>query len=310
MDEPQAYLNGRFIPASTASISLADAGFVLGATVAERVRTFAGEPFHLGDHLDRLEGSLETTGIDPGVSRPELEGITRELVARNHRLLAPGDDLDVAIFVTPGLISAGAATEPTVCVHTSPLAFQLWAQKYQSGQSLVTTDVEQVSPKTWPPNLKCRSRMHYYLADRRAAAIEPGARALLLDAEGFVTEASTANVMVYRATRGLIGPPHGKVLSGISEAATVELARGLGIGWRQQDLAPADVASADEVFLTSTPFCLVPVTRLNGRPIADGSVGEVFGRLMAAWSKAVGLDVVAQAERFAGRGQTSCPRRP
>ncbi len=304
MGEPEAYLNGRFLPASEASISLADAGFVLGAAVAEQLRTFAGRLFRLDDHLDRLEHSLAIVGVDPGLPRRELARLAVELVARNHRLVAPGDDLGLSIVVTPGPYAAYSepgSGGPTVCLHTYLLPFRLWAAKYRQGQSLVTTDVEQVSPKSWPPSLKCRSRMHYYLADRQAAMTEPGARALLCDAQGTVLEASTANVLIYEAGTGLATPPRRKVLPGISMREVVELAERLDVPTAERDLTPADVAAADEVLLTSTPMCLLPVTRFNGRPIGGGVPGAAFRRLISAWSDLVGLDLVAQAERFAVR---------
>jgi len=309
MDQPEVFLNGRWIPASAAAVPLGDAGFVLGATVAEQLRTFHGKVFHLEDHLARLQHSLQIVGIDPGMTIDQFAEVARELVARNHRLLAPGDDLGLSIFVTPGTYPAylnAAAQRPTVCLHTYPLPFRLWAEKYRTGQALVTTDVEQISPRCWPPALKCRSRMHYYLADCRAAAAEPGARALLQDPDGFVTETSTANVLVYTSL-GLISPPSTKILHGISLAVIVELAEGLGISTLERDLRPEDVASADEVLLGSTPLCLLPVTRFNGRPIGDGKPGAVFGRLAAAWSALVGLDIVRQAEQFAGREPAAEP---
>jgi len=307
MDEPQAYLNRRFLPVSSAGLSLADSGFVLGVAVAEQLRTFAGKLFRIDDHLARLEQSLRIVGVDPGMSRAELAGIARDLVARNYRLVAPGDDLGLSVFVTPGpypaysVSRAAGPMEPTVCLHTYLLPFRLWAGKYRTGQSLVTTDVQQVSPMSWPPSLKCRSRMHYYLADRRAEEAEPGARALLLDSQGLVTEASTANIMIFTAADGLLTPPRGKVLQGISMAQVHELARKLGIPAAQRELTPDDVARADEVLLTSTPMCLLPVTRFNGRPIGEGIPGRVFGRLLAAWSDLVGIDIMAQAETFAHR---------
>ncbi len=269
MDEAQAYLDGRFIPASSATVSLADAGFVMGATVAEQVRTFAGNLFRLEDHLGRLRQSLRIVEVDPGVELGRLAHAARELVDQNHRLLASGDDLGLSIFVTPGAYPAYASSDrpsrPTVCMHTYPLPFRLWAEKYGKGQALMIADVQQVSPKTWPPELKCRSRMHYYLADRQAARSEPGARALLLDGQGLVTEASTANILVFRSTVGLLSPPHEKILPGISLAVVTEMARKLGIPTAQRDLTPQQVATAEEVLLTSTPFVLMPVTRFDGR---------------------------------------------
>jgi branched-subunit amino acid aminotransferase/4-amino-4-deoxychorismate lyase len=329
MDGPLAFLGGRWIAASELAVSAVDAGFVLGTTVSEQLRTFGGKLFRLDDHLARLRHSLEIIGGQKGsgvfwpvacqeapavytdkrlptpfLLSDELAEVAEQLAAHNHRLLAAGDDLGLSIFVTPGPYPAYAPpgpAEPTVGLHTYPLPFRLWAEKYRSGQAVVISEVRQISPRCWPPSLKCRSRMHYYLADQQAAAIEPGARAVLLDEEGFVTEASTANVIVFRRGEALISPPREKILHGISLAVTIDLAKGPGIPFTQEDLRPADLLAADEIFLTSTPLCLLPVTRCGGRPIGSGVPGEVFRRLLAAWSELVGLDIAAQAERFATR---------
>ena len=125
------------------------------------------------------------------------------------------------MFATPGPYAAmtgGSSPNPTVGVHTFPLRFDLWAGKYASGESLATTDVEQVSARCWPPELKCRSRMHYYLADREARARYPDSRALTLDDDGFVTETTSANLVIYKEKRGLVTPPAEKILPGISLA--------------------------------------------------------------------------------------------
>src|SRR5205807_1582292 len=147
-------------------------GFVLGATVTEQLRTFHGRLFRTARHLERLRHSLDVCGIDPPIDMAEFGRIAEELVARNHPLLAPGDDLGLAIFVTPGAYAALAGREspPTVGLHTFPLAFSRWAKSYRGGVALVTTSIEQVPPQCWPAELKCRSRMHYYLADKQADA--------------------------------------------------------------------------------------------------------------------------------------------
>jgi branched-chain amino acid aminotransferase len=304
MQEPVAFLDGRWIPESAAAVPVGDAGFVLGATVTEQLRTFAGELFRLDEHLARLLYSLKIIGVDPGMTRDQFATLAREIVARNHCLLAPNDDLGLSIFVTPGgypAYSPPGPTRPTVCLHTYPLPFHLWVDKYRQGQALATTDIEQVSPRCWPADLKCRSRMHFYLADRQARVQDPQARALLFDAQGFATEASTANVLVCRAAEGLLSPPAQKILHGISLAVVLDLARGLGIPTAERDLTAEEVGSADEVWLTSTPMCLLPVVRFNGRPIGAGHPGPLFHRILAAWSEMVGIDIAAQAEAHQAR---------
>lgn len=308
MPEPFAYLNGELIPASKASLQVYDAGFVLGVTVAEQVRTFAGRLFRLEQHLARLSRSLEIVEVDPGVSMSELETAAVALAERNHALLEEGDDLGLSIFVTPGPYATMAAvaqeagnTGPTICMHTYPLPFRLWADKYERGQSLVVSDIQQVPAACWPPELKCRSRMHYYLADKKARQVRPDARALLLDHEGFVLEASTANVIIYNRGEGIVSPPKEKILPGVSVGTVAELAAGSGIPFLHRDLRVEDVCQADEVMLCSTSPCVWPVVNLSGSAIGAGAPGEMFARLLAAWSGLVDVDIKTQAERFAGR---------
>jgi branched-subunit amino acid aminotransferase/4-amino-4-deoxychorismate lyase len=305
MSDPLAYLNGQLVPAQAAVIPVTDAGFVQGVTVAEQLRTFGGKLFRLDRHLQRLAHSLEIVGIDPPVPLAELGRIAEDLAARNHRLLDPADDLGLSIFVTPGAYATfdtvAPRSGPTVGIHTYPLPFHLWHDKYAGGQSLVVTDVVQVPSACWPAELKCRSRMHYYLADKKAREIEPGARALLLDQSGQVVEASTANVLIYSAKEGLVSPPREAILPGVSVAVLEELAAAMKIPFVHRRLEPADIAAAGEVMLGSTSPCVWPVTRFSGRPIGDGRCGPVVEALLKKWSQLVGLDIVAQAARFAKR---------
>ena len=304
MTQPLAYFNGRVLPLSEVAVPVYDAGFLQGTTVAEQLRTFGGRLFQLNEHLDRLWRSLEIVGVQPAISQEELLAAAEQIARHNHSLLAEADDLGMSIFVTPGpypTMAPEGEHGPMVCIHTYPLPFRLWADKYEHGESLWTTSVEQVSTRSWPAQLKCRSRMHYYLADRVARAREPGARALMHDAEGFVTESTTANVLLYGEGRGLLTPPKAKVLPGISLAVVVHLANQLGIPLIEQDISPEMLAAADEVMLTSTSPCVLPVVRFNGGKIGSGAPGPVQGRLLAAWSDLVGLDIAAQSRRFAAR---------
>ncbi len=304
MSEPIAYFGGQLIPASQAVVPVFDAGFVLGATVTEQLRTFHGELFRMPEHLARLGHSLEIAGMRPNEGLSDLAEISHRLVAHNRGLLDPDDGLGLSIFITPGPYAAladGERGSPLVCLHTYQLPFQLWAEAYERGVALATTSVQQVPPGCWPPELKCRSRMHYYLADREAAARHSGARALLLDEKGFISEASTANVVLLLRGEGLVSPPRTQVLPGISLQVLVELAGRLGLPFIERQILPGELVAADEVLLTSTPNCLLPVTQFNGKAIGSGRAGEAFQRLLAAWNEMVGIDIAEQARRFAKR---------
>jgi branched-chain amino acid aminotransferase len=303
MTEAVAYLNGRFLPASQATLPIDDAGFVMGATVTEQLRTFKGRLFRTERHLERLRHSLDICGIKPPIEVAEFGRIADELAARNHPLISSGDDLGLSIFVTPGAYPAIAGREspPTVGLHTFPLAFSRWAKGYRDGVSLVTTSIQQVPPQCWPAELKCRSRMHYFLADKEANAKEPGTRALLLDAAGKVSETSTANILLYSSDSGLVSPPRAKVLPGVSLEVVIELAAKLAIPYAEREFGVSDVAGAGEILLSSTPNCLLPVTRFEGQAIGRGKIGPVYPRLLTAWSEMVGVEIANQAERFAIR---------
>lgn len=297
-DRPVAYLNGQWLPVDEAAIPLHDAGFLFGVTVVERLRTFGGKLFRLANHLVRLEHSLRIVGVEPPESIAEIAECASELVAHNHAILPPGSDLGLTILVTPGLASHGltrAEHRPLVCLHTDPLPFHQWADAYDTGVALATTNVRQIPSACWPPELKCRSRMHYYLADRAAAAKIPGAKALMLNERDEVTETSIANVVALRSGEGLVTPPKSDVLPGITLGAIEELAADAGLAYAYRPMTLDDVRTADELLLTSTPWCILPAVSLDGAPIGAGQPGPVYKHLLTAFDRLVGLEIAKQA---------------
>lgn len=297
-----AYLNGRFVPAEEAVVPVSDAGFVLGTTVTEQLRTFGGKLFRLDEHLERLASSLEIVGVQPPESMSQIRDAAEEVIAKNYPLAPSGGDLGLCIFVTPGpygTLAESAPDRPTVCVHSYRLPFERWAAAYDTGLELATTRIQQVSPESWPPELKCRSRMHYYLADREAARIRPGAKALLLDGQGRVCETATANIVAYDG-QTLATPPPQRALAGLTLHAVAELAARQGIAWQATDLTVETLRQSAEVVLTSTPWCLLPVVRIDGNEIGDGRPGSLFHQLLTAFGETVGLDIAAQARQFRG----------
>jgi branched-subunit amino acid aminotransferase/4-amino-4-deoxychorismate lyase len=298
--EPLAYLNGRLLPASQACLPVYDTGIVLAATVTEQERTFHQQPYRLEEHLDRLFDSLKTVRIESPLGKSQIAELSRDLAARNVSLLERGGELGIIQFVTAGSYQgyAGMTTAPvhegpSVCVHTFPLIFRRWAGKMERGVHLVTPATRQVPPQCYDPRIKGRSRMHFYLAEQEARLLDGEAWALLLDVDGHVAEAAGANfLMMKRGT--LHSPLPANILPGVSKAVVMRLADRLGIPFCERDLNVGDVLDADEAFLTSTPYCMLPVSRVNGVPIGSGKPGPAFERLLEAWSKEVGLDIRKQ----------------
>ncbi len=307
MTEPLVYLRGELVPASQAHVAIFDAGIVLGATVTEMTRTFRREPYRLDDHMDRLFRSLKYTRMEIGITKAELAKVSRELVAHNAKLADPEDELGLIHFVTAGEFpvyagSAGRAARltPTVCAHTFPMPFELWAPKLDTGVHLVTPSIRHVPPQCYDPKMKYRSRMHYYLADKEAQLVDPDASALLLDLAGNVTETGGANFLIVEQG-AIVSPTLTNTLPGISRQTVIELADKLGIPFIVKDFQVHSVINADEAFTATTPYCLMPVTKINGLPIGDGRPGPIWKKLMGAWSELVGIDIERQIRDIAKR---------
>ena len=289
-----AFHNGEFISADQLVVRPQDMGFMLGVTVAEQLRTFKGKLFEVEPHMKRLQRSLEIVGI-AGVDTTALATAADKIIEHNYRLLEPSLDLGLTIFVTPGLYPTYAPEgerHPNIGIHSYPLPFSLWAKKYETGQSCEIVSVTQVSQTSWPRDLKCRSRMHYHLADQEAKKKRPGATAILLDELGNINESPTANVIAYFENEGLVSPPLESILPGISLRYVERLAQTLGSNFAYRPITAEEILQADEILLASTPFCLLPVSQLGNKTLQQR---DCFHWLMKAWSKEVNVDIGAQA---------------
>jgi branched-chain amino acid aminotransferase len=299
MTQPIAYLNGHFVSEHEARIPATDAGFVLGITISEQLRTFRGKLFRMDDHWRRLARSLDIVGTTPVDSLAELSFAAEQVAKHNSTLLLPGDDLGLVIAITPGSFGSFARSAndgPLTIIHSYPLPFSRWAKTISTGLALRIAPNRQIPTDCWPAELKCRSRMHYHLADRWAEAQEPGARALLLDSEGMVNETSAANIAIISKNR-LIHPPREKILPGVSLQVTKELATARGYICEERPIDPSELFTADEIVATSTTFCILPVTTVDGKQIGMGKPGSFFGEMSAAWSELTGVNLAAQAQR-------------
>lgn len=303
MSQPIAYLKGAFVPASEAVLPVYDAGIVLGATVTEMIRTFNHEPFRLDAHVERLFRSMKYVRFDTGLSQKEMADITMKVTDHNLSLLPPGKELGIIQFVTAGTFSvyagsagSGDTMTPTVCVHTFPLPLFLWAEGHDTGVHAVTPSNRHVPPQCIDPKMKYRSRLNFWLAEQEAKLVDPKAATLLLDLDGNVTEFSGGNLLIVKDGT-ILSPTTRNILPGISRQMVIELAAELGIPFVERDLQVYDVCNADEALESTTPFCLMPVTRINHIPIGNGKPGPMCFRLLELWSKKVGLDIVAQIRK-------------
>ena len=176
------YLNGQFIPFSQARLPLYDAGFVLGATVTDFVRTFRLQLYLLRDHLERFCSSCRLAEVPMPKGIEALTEIAEKLVTANAPLLNPAGELALILVATPGAVpfysgEPRAQGEPTLAMHTVPLDMQRCAGFFRSGIHLATPRVCAGPKECIDPRIKNRSRLHWRLAQNEVNRSHPGSLA-------------------------------------------------------------------------------------------------------------------------------------
>ncbi|MEI6165201.1 MAG: aminotransferase class IV [Planctomycetota bacterium] len=296
----QVYLSGKIVPESEAKISIFDSAVMLGDSLTESTRTFCHRPFRLDEHLTRLYRSLKVSRVNPGLSLGELKRITLDILDVNLSRMVSDDDCWIVHNISRGLMKPGPSSSQTnaatVMIFTNHMDLRGWARYYTEGCHAVTSMSRAVPAQSLDARIKNRSRIFYTLADTEARLMDPDAQCVILDVDGYVSENKGGNLFAV-IDGELVTPTTENCLAGISRRTALELADKIGIPVREARLQVYDFYTADEVFFTSTPYCIMPATKFNGLPVGDGKVGPVTNRLLAAWSALVGMDIVAQAQR-------------
>jgi len=291
-----AWLNGQLVPYSQASVPVWDLGVVAGASISEMARTYHHRPFRLADHLARLKRSCAALGFRLPYEVNELSDAVHRIVAANTRDLAVTADLGIVMFVTAGpnptYLAATESLEPTVCVHSFCLPFHRWKDAVSHGVRLRIPDRRQLPADSFPAEYKTRNRLHWWLADRDVAARDPGARALLLDAEDRITETATA--CFYTVLNETVITPHYAVLNSLSRQIVREACDQVGVRFRISDLYVNRIDSFQEAFLSSTPSGLLPVASIDDHTLPGTAPGTIVRLLQQEWTKLTGLDTCAQ----------------
>lgn len=292
----EIWLNGQFVERDKAQVSLLDRGFRQGDVVFDTSRTFDGKVFRLRDHLERFYRSLKYVRIDPQMSIDEMEKVTLSVVEKNESLRTSlGDDYMVSQIVSGGIgVRDG---NPTVAIVIDPLGSPRWAPAYDGGANVVISKTRSYPSQSLDPKVKHYSRLNFVLAEMEATDVDPTAIPLLLDLDGNVTESIGANFFIVSSGR-LIVPRTDSTLQGVSRLTISELAKSLGIPFIEDNIQPYDVYNADEAFLCSTPYCILPVGNVDQRRIGEEVPGPITNQLLAAWSERVGMDIVDQLLRL------------
>jgi branched-chain amino acid aminotransferase len=230
-----AYVNGRFVPETEATVSIFDRGFLYGDGCFETMRIYGGKLFRVVEHLDRLFDGLGALRIEPAVARDRIRGICEELIERN------GTSEGVArIYVT----------RDSTVVTARPARFEPGA---------LTAIVSAVQVDGRLSRFKTANRLPYILAQQQATR-EGAHDAVLLNAAGHVVEFTASNLFVVKGEELFTPPLSDGPLPGITRRAVLALAGEQKIPVHEQSFGPEFLVAAEEVFATNSLMEIAPVT--------------------------------------------------
>jgi branched-chain amino acid aminotransferase len=257
-----AYVNGEYVPAGAAAVSIFDHGFMYGDGVFEGMRVFGGGLFRPRDHLERLAGSARTVGLELPLETDELLAIVREVVRRSELRDAHVRPILTRGFGGPGIDPRGCES-PSLIVSAYPFPPFLGADPIR----LMTSAIARKAPRSLGAHVKSLNYLDGIMAKQQATACGMD-DALMLDVGGAVAECTGANVFLIR-DGGLVTPTTRAALPGITRRTVLEIARELEIPAVEGELFPMDLYCADGAFVCGSGAGIVPVGAVDGRPLAE-----------------------------------------
>lgn len=292
-----AYVEGKFVPASEARISLFDAGVGHSDLTYSVASVWHGNIFRLDDYLDRLFEGAKKLRIESPMTKKAMGDMLKECVAKSELREAYA-----CVILTrgygprPGEKDLNALTSQ-VYAYSIPYLWVFTPYEQMFGISaIVARDTKRSSRNTIDPSVK-----NYQWGDLVKANIEAGDRgvrtAVLLDSDGFVAEGPGFNVVVIKD--GVVSSPSRNVLPGITRKSVLELAAKMGLETRLGDVTTEELFDADEVFAATTAGGLTPVLSIDDRPIGDGQVGALTAKLRDDyWALMDGPNEFVEAIRY------------
>jgi len=275
-----AYLNGRYLPRAQARVRVEDRGYLFGDGVYEVIPVHGGALVAADRHFQRLDRSLGELRIEAPMSRKALEVVLRHVIARNNI-----DDGTVYIQVTRGV----APRDHKFPKNAAPGLFvtaKRWTPPppalLRDGVSVVT-----LPDQRWGRcDIKSLNLLPNVLA--KQAAVEQGAyEAWLLDDTGNVTEGSSTSAWIVTEGGALATRPNGvEILPGVTRAIVLDVTRELGLKLELRPFSRDEAYRAREAFLTSVSNFVLPITRIDGKPVGDGRPGPIAQRLRGAYLRA------------------------
>ncbi len=272
----QIFLNGSLVPKEQAVVSVYDHGLLYGDGVFEGIRVYSSKVFKMQDHIDRLYESARAIRLEIPISHAEMVKAVNETVAANGIF-----DGYVRLVVTRGAGSLGLdirrTSHPQVIIIADTIT--LYPEElYEKGLEIITASTIRNHPGALSPRIKSLNYLNNILA--KIEGTDTGAlEALMLNHKGEVAECTGDNIFIFK--NGVLKTPSTEsgILEGVTRQVAIDLAREAGIEVRECALLRHDIYVADECFLTGTAAEVIPVVKLDGRAIGEGTPGPLTRQL-------------------------------
>ena len=296
------YFNGKMVPETEAKVSIYDSALMFGDMVFEMTRSFNKKQFKLEEHINRLFVGLKILRIPLEMTEKEMIKACYQTIEANDHLFNDDDEHRLMIDVSRGLLGIyqnieGLHKGPNVIIADFPLRWTVssMGSLFNNGINAVIPSQRAIPASLMDPKIKNRSRLFYLMANIETSLHSGDDNwALLLGTDGYITEGTGDNFFIVKD--GTVITPEGRdILRGVSRDYVMqELCPSLNIKVVEKNIEPYDVYTADEAFMTGTPFCMLPVTSLNGLAIGDGKVGPIFNEIISKWSSNTDVDIISQ----------------
>ena len=277
-------IDGRIVPPEQAVVSVFDRGFLYGDSVFESLRSYGGRLFSLDEHLARFQRSAERVFIALPVSVETLRSEVLRAVAAHG-----GPECYVRLTLSRGTgralgLDPELAEHPLRVVMVTALTLPAPAI-YEQGIAAITFRAERPSDAPAVADAKIGNYLLAVVA-LRAARAQGASEALLEDASGNILEGSTSNVFAIFDGKLRTVPDTAAILPGITRAHVLALALAAGVPVELRAIAKAELARADEVFISSSIRELVPVVSIDGHPVGAGVPGPTTRELLRLYRQA------------------------
>lgn len=286
--EPIVYVNGKFVPLTEAKISILDRGFCYGDALFETMRAYDGTLFHLDQHLDRLERGARSIFLKLPVSRQRLQEILYTTLSKNNC-----SDAVVRMTLTRGEGAPGklwqADAIPALVVqvrpHTPPP--DEW---FQNGVPISLIPNSATPLGGLQEQIKSTNYLSHILARKQAEEHE-SVEGIMINDQGEICDGTISNIFVAKAGQVSTPAVNGYVLAGVTRQVVLRLAEDMGTACQETILKEDDILQGDEVFLTNTGWEILPVNRVDGKPIGDGRPGPLTVELREKFRKCVDAEI-------------------